>query len=396
MAKVLFICLPFHGHVNPTLGLVKLITDQGHRVDYILTEHYRNKIEQAGGRLLPVDIGFDMDALTLNVFNVATDMMLVKMFLKIHRRAKAEIPKYDCVIYDSLIFSGESLTKEAKKTGICSITTFAVSESIAADFVSFNRFFDRILRNRIVRRSITRILNRTILKELNIQVKDFWDLFKSPSSGTKVVYTSRRFQIRSEDFDESFLFLGPSITDRLPDSSFPFEKLRGKLIYISLGTIANTSANFFSQCIEAFADFPATIVISVGKRVSMERFKSIPDNILMFHFVPQLETLQHTDVFITHGGMNSVNESLFYGVPMIVVPQALDQSLVAKRVCELGVGLTIEKGKANAAALRGATLQILENPQYKEKCVEFKSSFQSPDRLDISDAIHREKRSAPT
>ena len=75
----------------------------------------------------------------------------------------------------------------------------------------------------------------------------------------------------------------------------------------------------------------------------MERFKSIPDNILMFHFVPQLETLQHTDVFITHGGMNSVNESLFYGVPMIVVPQALDQSLVAKRVCELGVGLTIEK-----------------------------------------------------
>ena len=133
-------------------------------MDYILTEHYRNKIEQAGGRLLPVDIGFDMDALTLNVFNVATDMMLVKMFLKIHRRAKAEIPKYDCVIYDSLIFSGESLTKEAKKTGICSITTFAVSESIAADFVSFNRFFDRILRNRIVRRSITRILNRTILK----------------------------------------------------------------------------------------------------------------------------------------------------------------------------------------------------------------------------------------
>ena len=58
-------------------------------------------------------------------------------------------------------------------------------------------------------------------------------------------------------------------------------------------------------------------------------------------FVPQLEVLARAALFVTHGGMNSVNEAMYAGVPMLVVPQGADQPLVAGRVVELGAGLSI-------------------------------------------------------
>ncbi|HEX6552489.1 MAG TPA: MFS transporter, partial [Ktedonobacteraceae bacterium] len=58
----------------------------------------------------------------------------------------------------------------------------------------------------------------------------------------------------------------------------------------------------------------------------------------MRDFVPQLEILQRAALFITHGGMNSASEGMYYGVPLIVIPQAQDQFYVAKRVTRLKAG----------------------------------------------------------
>jgi MGT family glycosyltransferase len=64
----------------------------------------------------------------------------------------------------------------------------------------------------------------------------------------------------------------------------------------------------------------------------------IPANCLVQQFVPQLEILQRASLFITHGGMNSVNEAHSYNVPLVIVPQTADQHLIAKRVEKLGAG----------------------------------------------------------
>ncbi len=50
-----------------------------------------------------------------------------------------------------------------------------------------------------------------------------------------------------------------------------------------------------------------------------------------------------TDVFVTHSGMNSVNESLYYGVPMVLFPQHSEQRMVAKRVVHLGAGIMLKR-----------------------------------------------------
>ena len=114
------------------------------------------------------------------------------------------------------------------------------------------------------------------------------------------------------------------------------------LIYISLETIVNNATSFYKKCIRAFEHENVQVIMSIGNSVSKDRFGKIPDNFSIYSFVPQLEVLENTDIFITHGGMNSITESLYYGVPMIVIPFMTDQPLNAKRIEELHLGKKLE------------------------------------------------------
>ena len=44
------------------------------------------------------------------------------------------------------------------------------------------------------------------------------------------------------------------------------------------------------------------------------------DNVHIFTFVRQLQVLKHADVFITHGGLNSIREAVHTEVPMLLFP----------------------------------------------------------------------------
>ncbi len=86
----------------------------------------------------------------------------------------------------------------------------------------------------------------------------------------------------------------------------------------------------------------------------------------MFNYVPQLEVLQHTDVFVTHGGMNSSSEALYYGVPLVVIPVTGDQPLVAKRVTEVGAGVQLDRRALTPEMLRKAVEKVMNDKIFKE------------------------------
>lgn len=184
-----------------------------------------------------------------------------------------------------------------------------------------------------------------------------------------LVYTSRAFQPDGDAFPaKEYKFIGPSVVERPDAPEFPLEKLDGRpLVYISLGTAFRARATFFEACVIAFRNAPYQIVLATGENVRVDA----PSNFFVRPAVPQLEILKRAAVFITHGGMNSVNEALYFNVPLVMIPQGGDHGWVAGRAAELGAGIVIQNqelerdAQSGGMRLRKAVEGILTGSRYK-------------------------------
>jgi len=196
-------------------------------------------------------------------------------------------------------------------------------------------------------------------------------------SDLNIVYTSRLFQPCAETFDEHYQFVGPSMGARIESAEFPWEQVRHPVVvYASLGTLFNTDTGFYRRCFEAFQGEDCQVILSVGANVVPESLGPAPANFIVRAHVPQLEVLQRATAFVTHGGMNSVSESLYYGVPVVVIPQMSEQAIVGRRVEELGAGLFIGKDEVTAERMRDAVRRLLTEGRFRAQAGIVRESFQ--------------------
>jgi MGT family glycosyltransferase len=184
-----------------------------------------------------------------------------------------------------------------------------------------------------------------------------------------IVFFPRAFQPAGETFDERHLFVGPSILPRHQATDFPLDQLSPTrpLLYISLGTIFNNEPTFFKQSFEAFGESDYQVVLSRGKHVDPATLGPIPDNFLLSPYVPQLDILSRAHVFVTHAGMNSTMESLYYGVPMVAVPQTQEQVVTARRIAEMGLGIALEKEAVTVTALYEAVKRVANDSECRQR-----------------------------
>ncbi|TKH46510.1 glycosyl transferase [Paenibacillus terrae] len=375
MARVLVVITPAEGHVNPSLGLVKQLVDSGEEVDYVCTEEFRTRIQPTGAKLITypfVDDAFSKDA-DLKPAEYKHHYQFVYMMVK--GMIQPIIPEvlrvienrtYDYLIYDSLMgWGGTIIAEKLGIPAICSIASFAFVEPLGS-----GQGMDE--KDPEVKRLHTATMKVTqqLANELQVAVPAMDEI--APHAGClKIVYTSRYFQPQAEKLDHSYIFTGPSIVPRKDAPSFPFEQLRvlhPQAVYISMGTILNKDLEFYKLCFAAFHDLPVQFVLSSGNYTDMEPLsESIPDNFIIKPYIPQLDMLQHVDAFVTHAGMNSTSEALYYNVPQVMIPLTSDQPIVANRVQELGAGIVVDKNELTPAILRAALLEVLSNSTYKQQ-----------------------------
>lgn len=116
------------------------------------------------------------------------------------------------------------------------------------------------------------------------------------------------------------------------------------LIYVSLGTFFNFVHDVYRAVIDALADQQLDVLISTGRGpVSASHLGPLPPNVIARDFVPAREVLSRAAVMISHCGASSVHEALLAGVPLVCMPQALDQFAWAQRVQALGAGRIVEE-----------------------------------------------------
>jgi MGT family glycosyltransferase len=143
----------------------------------------------------------------------------------------------------------------------------------------------------------------------------------------------------------------------------------GKLpiIYVTSGTVFNNSTHFFKTCFAAFENRPYQVILTTGKPLDQLNLGPIPENFIVRSYVPQLELLQFVAVSISHAGMGTIMESIYRGVPMVVMPQAANQQPNSRRVAELGLGIQLDKGSITVEALQNAVTTILSDDTFRAR-----------------------------
>ncbi|GLY97753.1 nucleotide disphospho-sugar-binding domain-containing protein [Actinoplanes sp. NBRC 103695] len=169
-----------------------------------------------------------------------------------------------------------------------------------------------------------------------------------------VVFVPRQFQYHGDTFGDRYVFVGPSEHDRVEAGTW--QPPGGRLLFVSLGTLMNQNPEFFRLCVEAFADTDWQVAMAVGGRVEVAELGTIPGNVEVRPYFPQLDVLKHSRVLVTHAGMNSTMEAVFNEVPTVAVPQMPEQRANARRLHELGLGVTL--AGPTAAELRRAVTEL--------------------------------------
>ena len=368
--KSAWFCIPAHGHTKPTLGLVKTLTEAGHQIWYFSFEEFREKIESAGATFISCD-GYDFEmedkenADRVGKDKVFATELLVSSTLALDDMTSRVIEEIrpDVVVSDSVAFWGKLAAMKHGLPYVSSTTTFAFNR-YSAKYMQESAW--DIAKMLMAMPRINRQLKR--LREKGYPVKSLLDIVQNDNDTNTIVYTSRYFQPCAETFSDRYHFIGPSMRP----ITRPVEKTSEKTVYISMGTV-NQNRQFYRNCINVLAPTGWQVIISMG--TNTDHFDDLPENIQVYESVDQMAVLSISDAFITHCGMNSASEGLYYGVPLVLFPQTPEQNAVARRVEELGAGVRLQS--ISEEDVLDALTKIINEPQYKEGAAKVSESFRA-------------------
>lgn len=366
--KIAWFCIPAHGHTNPTLALVRELTGAGHEVYYFSFEMFREKLEAAGAEFIPCD-GYDFEMEDKeNADRVGKDKafateLLVSSTLALDEMTSRKLVeiKPDIVVSDSVAFWGKLAALKHGVPYVSSTTTFA-----------FNKYSARYMKETpwdIAKMLLTMPkINKQIkrLQEKGYPVKGLLEIVQNDNDTNTIVYTSKYFQPRSDTFSDRYHFIGPSIRP----VTAPVEKTAEKTVYISMGTV-NQNREFYRNCINALGKTDWQVIISMG--TNTDHFEELPENIEIHESVDQMAVLSIADAFITHCGMNSASEGLYFRTPLVLFPQTPEQGAVAKRTEELGAGVMLKS--ISEEDIMDALNKVLFEPSYKSNADLISDSF---------------------
>ena len=374
MSKIVFFCIPAHGHTNPTLGVVRELVSRGHTVWYYSYNSMKDKIESAGAKFISCD-DYDMeqklspkDGARIGKDLAFSTQIIVETTLALDDRICADMEqlKPDCIVADSMAVWGKAVAKKLGIPLVCSTTTFAFNRHSAAIMKqSAAETAKMILSIPKISKQIKR------LQKKGYPVKNVLDIIGNDENTDTVVYTSPLFQPCADTFSDKYAFVGPSIRPVTEN----IEKTADKLVYISMGTVNNDMLPLYKNCISAFKDSGFQIIMSVGSMVSLQEFGKLPENVSVYSHTDQIAVLSKADAFITHCGMNSVSEGLYFGVPLVMLPQTPEQSGVAERVLQLGAGIKLQN--TDSISIRDAVNTVLSDSRYRSNADIIAESFRS-------------------
>jgi MGT family glycosyltransferase len=383
MGPIVYFSLPAHGHINPTLPVIRELVRRGQPVVYYSTEQFRRAIQDTGATFRAYAAQFRMPDEGQGPFarvstTLETLLELSRAVLDGHlEQVRTLRPTH--IMHDSFAPWGGLVAQLLRLPTIGSIPSILVNGDIDSRYGADARIAPEDPRLTPEWYASFRARCHAGLLPYGLPEIPSPPQLLQTYGDRNVVYTSQLFQPLAEAFDgHRFRFVGPCFEFRPEAPPFPFERLDGRpLVLVSLGTVYGNHPRFFRTCLEELADTPWQVILSTGGNFRAENLGPAPENFIVRSFVPQVEILRRCAAFVTHGGMNSVQEALYYGVPLVMAPQVSDQFWISARASELGAALVLDPARMEAGAIRGSVAEILSGTGYSAAAARIGASLRA-------------------
>ncbi|WP_250292345.1 macrolide-inactivating glycosyltransferase [Streptomyces atroolivaceus] len=359
-AHIAMFSIAAHGHVNPSLEVIRELVARGHRVSYAIPASFAERVAATGAEpviytsTLPTDPE-DWGSEPIDYIEPFLDdaVQALPQLVAAFEGDEPDLVLHDITAYPARVLAhrwgvpavqlwpnlvpwegyeeevGEQMNAELKKTG--------------QGRAYFERFAAWLAENG--------------LGDLSAD-----DFVARPRRG--LVLIPEALQPNADRVDHGrFTFVGACQGDRADQGEWKRPAGAGKVLLVSLGSSYTDEPAFYRECVKAFGDLPGWhVVLQIGAHVDPSALGDVPDNVEVHSWVPQLAVLRQADAFITHAGAGGSQEGLATGTPMVAVPQAVDQFGNADMLQALGVARHLPKEEADAASLRAAVLALVDDP----------------------------------
>ncbi|WP_029200807.1 glycosyltransferase [Oribacterium sp. NK2B42] len=353
--------IPGVSHIAMLVPLLRYFGEQGYAVRVYTASFIASHVEKAGAELVCLDDLYDQ--LEGDPYTRATSPYAMLELVKLmDERFGEELRTHPpaLALVDAHTVWGRLLAGKYEIPVIISSTTMIMNP------LTMKKYF------RYYERSVQIMEEGDLDNKLEELTRDGFpkrDISSLYSVGEKencIVYVSKELQPCADRMDISHVFF-MGYADEF--KGIPVRRSSSRpLIFISMGTSFLNTGFVFRNCVTAFKDrTELDVVMAVSSEEIVKHLGELPGHIRALPFVEQKEILAITakaDVVICHGGLGTVRESLLAGVPMIICPRAFDQEGNAKRVEELGAGITLDNNRPET--LRRAVRLMLSVPSYRE------------------------------
>lgn len=374
-AHIAMFSIAAHGHVNPSLEVIRELVARGHRVTYAIPHAFEEKIAETGAEpvlyttTLPgpdADPEAWGDTLIDNIEPFLDDAVnALPQLLAAYEGDEPDIVLHDVTSYPARVL--------ARRWGVPEI-------SLSPNLVAWEGYEEEVgeplyapLRETERGQAYFARFQAWLAENGITQHHDPF-VGRPPRS---LVLIPKALQPNADRVDESVhTFVGACQGDRAGQGDWQRPADAEKVVLVSLGSAFTKQPGFYRACVEAFGGLPGWhLVLQIGKHVDVADLGEVPANVEVHRWVPQLAILKQADAFITHAGAGGSQEGLATGTPMVAVPQAVDQFGNADMLQGLGVARHLPMEEADARTLRAAVLDLVSDPEVARRLDEVRAGM---------------------
>ena len=402
--NVLFVSVPLPGHYTALLALGEELVRRGHYVTFCSTDSWDNLIDKAmerGIKYLSAGKVIDYDSKRANIHKVvqwlysSNPWMIYKALMIIIEWNKEmtspiinylinnDVTQWDVVIFDVLLMNSVPCIARYHNVSVIGVSNRPIHNDLPWPYPLTTSgktddimFLDRF--SNIPSKFIKSLINNVLFYSSPTVDKLCNKVFhRGPLEGWEypaIIRTVIGFEY-PRTISPLTEYVGPilsKLNKPLPTdlSKWIQDKEDNSVIYISMGSVANTSHDLVVAFVNSTNSTTYSVLWSLNEfhQHFLNDMKLDSNKYFISSWTPQATLLQHKSISmaILHGGSNGVHEALYYGVPLIVIPQFADQFDWAAMVEHSGVGVQLKPHQVTSQTIK-KSIETIESGGYRER-----------------------------